>query len=176
MTAHLSARLIWHDRGWDGHICNDPGKNSFCEAHETVREHKDVKLENKNAGKSLAELDPRSQPACESCLQNYSSNKNKIIHYPPSFMTKATPKILELSPFSSLNWPFEAMWTEEGGHKEQPERLKIVNAFYDEIRESLGKSLIFFYVDERNPVAKETANRIGQRVLLLCHQLPTKRL
>ena len=24
MTTHLSTRIVWHDRGWDGHICDHP--------------------------------------------------------------------------------------------------------------------------------------------------------
>lgn len=27
---HISARLTWHNNGWDGKICDDPEKNSYC--------------------------------------------------------------------------------------------------------------------------------------------------
>jgi exodeoxyribonuclease V alpha subunit len=37
MTIHLSARLVWHDRAWDGHVCDQPGKNVYCVAHQHVR-------------------------------------------------------------------------------------------------------------------------------------------
>lgn len=29
MTTHLSTRLVWHDRAWDGHICDHPSKNAY---------------------------------------------------------------------------------------------------------------------------------------------------
>jgi len=30
VVKHLSVRIPWHDRGWDGFICYDPKKNKFC--------------------------------------------------------------------------------------------------------------------------------------------------
>ena len=29
MTTHLSTRLVWHDRAWDGHVCDHPSKNAY---------------------------------------------------------------------------------------------------------------------------------------------------
>ena len=36
MTTHLSARLVWHDRAWDGHICDHPIQNSFCVVQQHI--------------------------------------------------------------------------------------------------------------------------------------------
>ena len=30
MTFHVTARLAWHSDGWNGHICKDPQKNTYC--------------------------------------------------------------------------------------------------------------------------------------------------
>jgi len=30
MTVHISARIAWHDSGWNGHICRDPKANTYC--------------------------------------------------------------------------------------------------------------------------------------------------
>src|ERR1700732_1268560 len=30
MMTHVSIRLPWHDRGWDGHVCNHPDRNPYC--------------------------------------------------------------------------------------------------------------------------------------------------
>ena len=27
---HLTVRMAWHDRGWDGKICDDPSANTYC--------------------------------------------------------------------------------------------------------------------------------------------------
>ena len=45
MATHVSVRLFWHDSGWNGSICRDPLSNVWCEAHENVRDHKDVSAE-----------------------------------------------------------------------------------------------------------------------------------
>jgi len=41
MTTHLSARLTWHDSGWNGRICQAPALNAGCMEHEPVREGRD---------------------------------------------------------------------------------------------------------------------------------------
>ena len=30
MTVHISARIAWHDDGWNGRICQNPAANTFC--------------------------------------------------------------------------------------------------------------------------------------------------
>ena len=39
---HLSARLAWHDSGWNGCICRQPHLNASCIVQEQIRDgHKD---------------------------------------------------------------------------------------------------------------------------------------
>jgi len=38
MATHLSVRLVWHDRAWDGHICNHPSKNVYCAVSQHIRD------------------------------------------------------------------------------------------------------------------------------------------
>ncbi|HHE64734.1 MAG TPA: hypothetical protein ENL09_01805 [Bacteroidetes bacterium] len=45
MTIHLSARLAWHDSGWNGRICNKPRLNVSCMVHEHIRDGKDEEKE-----------------------------------------------------------------------------------------------------------------------------------
>lgn len=33
---HLSARIAWHDNGWDGCICQEPHYNSSCIVQENI--------------------------------------------------------------------------------------------------------------------------------------------
>ncbi len=30
MGTHISARVAWHNDGWNGRICSDPGGNTYC--------------------------------------------------------------------------------------------------------------------------------------------------
>ena len=36
MTTHLSVRLAWHDRAWDGHVCDAPHLNAHCIVHQHI--------------------------------------------------------------------------------------------------------------------------------------------
>jgi len=47
---HLSARLAWHDSGWNGHLCKEPSKNIYCSGRysfpgDMIGEYKDTELE-----------------------------------------------------------------------------------------------------------------------------------
>ena len=57
MATHLSTRLVWHDRAWDGHICNQPSKNAYCIVHQHVRDARDDVQEDAFSGTIPAELD-----------------------------------------------------------------------------------------------------------------------
>ena len=56
MTTHLSARLAWHDRGWDGRVCDAPHLNVHCIVHQHIRESRDDEQERRFAGTTLSEL------------------------------------------------------------------------------------------------------------------------
>lgn len=57
MAKHISIRLPWHDRGWDGHVCGRPTANVYCtgeyglKAH-SIRENKKDQEEEAIAGKA----------------------------------------------------------------------------------------------------------------------------
>lgn len=61
MTTHLAARLVSHDRGWDGHVCVHPSPNLFYVVQQHIRDalanSEKRQIEEENAGVSLAELD-----------------------------------------------------------------------------------------------------------------------
>ncbi len=42
---HLSIRVPWHDRGWDGAVCNDPAANRSCLILSRIAAQKDEKEE-----------------------------------------------------------------------------------------------------------------------------------
>ena len=54
MATHLAARLVWHDRGWDGRICNAPKENGWCIRYEWVHENRRDNDEAERAGKAIA--------------------------------------------------------------------------------------------------------------------------
>ena len=56
MTTHLSARLVWHDRGWDGCVCDAPHLNASCIVHDHLRDSRDDEKEREAAGRTLGDL------------------------------------------------------------------------------------------------------------------------
>lgn len=65
MTAHVSVRLPWHDRGWDGHICDRPRENVYRAGNrsvnaERIRSDKDTAAEER----ARAATPTRPAPTC----------------------------------------------------------------------------------------------------------------
>jgi exodeoxyribonuclease V alpha subunit len=165
VTAHISVRLFWHDNGWDGAICRDPVANVFCEAHEHVRDHKSPD-EAREGARGKSPLEAGVYPGCEVSVQAFSRRRNEIRLWPPDWMTQQGVQPIEftMDRFSSGMWPYADMWTEDRSHKSNEERRAIAEAFFEQIEE--GKSLVFFYVDERNPLFIDAGERSPHRVLV----------
>ena len=163
MTSHVSVRLFWHDSGWNGAVCRDPAGNVWCEAHEHVRDHKDVAAETAKAG--LRVNAAGVTPGCEMSIQAFATDRNTIRLWPPDWMEAqdVRPVDIEVDRYSTGMWPYEGMWDESGGFKGNDERRAIAEGFLSEVRK--GESLAFFYVDERNPMFVDTGERSPNRVL-----------
>jgi exodeoxyribonuclease V alpha subunit len=164
-AAHVSVRLFWHDSGWDGAICHDPAANVWCEAHDHVREHKSPRESEAGvAGRPPDESGVR--PGCEMSLQAFSQRRNEIRIWPPEWMAAngVKPIDFEVADRTAGMWPYENMWTDDGGHRSNDERRVFAREFFSQIEE--GKSLALFYVDERNPLFVEDGERSAHRVLV----------
>jgi ATP-dependent exoDNAse (exonuclease V) alpha subunit len=164
VASHISVRLFWHDSGWDGAICRDPAANVWCEAHDHIRDHKsDREADEDVRGKPPGESGVH--PGCEVSLQTFSRRRNEIRVWPPEWMAASgvQPIDLEIDKSSTGMWPYEEMWGENGGYKPNSERRAIAEAFFEEVEP--GKSLAFFYVDERNPLFLDDGGRSAHRVL-----------
>jgi len=156
MTSHLTVRLVWHDRGWDGCICDKPGANVFCTgqfslAGETIREKKNVPSETLNKGRFCSELsDP---PPCTWTINAFSNKPNKCIHTHP-FLRNAKPKQELVAPYSAGTWSFDKMYDKSGGGiYPLRQREAQIKEYFDEFVP--GKSLVFFYLNYDNPVNSE---------------------
>ncbi|MBX6751034.1 MAG: hypothetical protein IRY85_15395, partial [Micromonosporaceae bacterium] len=55
---HLTVRVAWHDRAWNGRVCADPLANPYCLDLDRIRMERDDQRELTIAGRSFAELDP----------------------------------------------------------------------------------------------------------------------
>jgi hypothetical protein len=53
---HLTLRVAWHDRAWDGTVCERPSENAFCLCLDRIRERRDDTYEQTVAGRHWADL------------------------------------------------------------------------------------------------------------------------
>jgi exodeoxyribonuclease V alpha subunit len=178
MTTHLSTRLVWHDRAWDGHICDHPGRNAYCIVQEHIRDGRDDDREDKASGLPLAELDGW-QPPCSRDPIAFSTRGYTITHNDPLEFRQLPSVREDIPPFSVCPSPYRWMREEnfrvicedekldirvsdqkdkESGWVFEPDRqIELLKNFWGKLEK--GKSLIFLYCNHGNPL-DESLNRI----------------
>ncbi len=84
MAKHLSVRLPWHDRGWDGHVCDRPTANVFCAGEYGLKAHGI-----REGKKDIEEEARRSRPCASLRADGYRPRKAAV-------ETKQLDKMAEL--------------------------------------------------------------------------------
>src|SRR5688572_5009789 len=64
VVRNLSIRVPWHDRAWDGHVCDDPLANSSCLAVKLISEKRRDDVEIAIAGEAFDGLASGQMPPC----------------------------------------------------------------------------------------------------------------
>ena len=108
MTTHLSARLAWHDRGWDGRVCDAPHLNAHCITQEHIRNSRVDKKELKSAGVALADLDGWLPP-CSRDPAAYAERGFVIVHSDPLEFRKLPSVSEDIPPYSCCPAPYRWM-------------------------------------------------------------------
>lgn len=178
MTTHLSARLAWHDRAWDGCVCDAPHLNASCIALPHIRESRDDEKERAASGTPLAEL-REWLPTCSRDTGAYSPSSYTVIHRDPLDFRKLPTVNEQIPPFSCCPSPyrwlredcFQDVCLSEGlsirgpdqskdaGWVMEPDRQKeLLRNFWQKIEP--GRSLIFYYCNHGNPMDENTARVI----------------
>ena len=178
MTTHLTTQLVWHDRGWDGHVCDNPSKNTSCIVQQHIRDGRDDDREGKAAGIPLDEL-AGWQPPCSRDPIAFSSRGFTITHHDPLEFRQLPPAREDIPPYSVCPSPYRWMREEnfrvicedenldiresdekgkEFGWVFEPDRqIALLRNFWGKLEKD--KSLIFFYCNHGNPL-DESQNRI----------------
>jgi exodeoxyribonuclease V alpha subunit len=178
MTTHLSARLAWHDRGWDGHVCDAPHLNTSCIVHEHIRDSRDDAKEREAAGKAFADLQGWLPP-CSRDPGAYAARGYRVTHRDPLEFRNLPPATELLPPYSCCPSPYRWMneeyfrdictsenlqisgpaQTKETGWVYEPDRQRaLLKHFWEKIEPR--KSLIFYYCNQGNPLDENTARLV----------------
>ena len=174
MTTHLSTRLAWHDRGWDGCVCDAPHLNSSCIVHGHIRDERDDNLERANAGVPLGDLDGWLPP-CSRDTGVWAPRSFPLLHEDPLDRSWLQSTVEEIPPYSCC--PSAYRWMREDffrdiceaenliirgpdnakkthGWVAEPDRQKkLLESFWGQLTAS--KSLVFYYCAAGNPVDEE---------------------
>lgn len=167
MTVHISARVAWHDSGWNGRVCQDPKANTYCVGQysypgDTITRKRDLSWEQTKAGQSCHQLD--GVPPCAYSINAFGPESIPVHSAPPEWFRDSTQvKEWQLPPYSVGTWPYEEMYKDEMLNKGNGTKFNAVNrraaakAYYAQIEE--GKSLIFYYANYSNPFSDNETNR-----------------
>lgn len=178
MTTHLTTRLVWHDRAWDGHVCDHPSKNTYCVVHQHIRDGRDSDREDTARGMPLAGLGGW-QPPCSRDPIAFSPRGFTITHNDPLEFRQLPSVREDIPPYSVCPSPYRWMREEnfriicedenldiresdesgkESGWVFEPDRqIALLRNFWGKLEKN--KSLIFFYCNHGNPL-DESLNRI----------------
>jgi DNA replication protein DnaC len=160
MTIHISARVAWHDSGWNGRICQNPKANTYCIGQysfpgTTIAEKRDLSWEESNAGLPCHQLD--GMPPCIYSINAFGENSLQAISEAPDWFRDGTsPRQWQVPPYTVCTWPYEAMYSDDvlnqakNGPKYDPvKRRAKAKEFFEQIEPD--QSLVFYYANYSNP-------------------------
>ncbi|MER9142068.1 AAA family ATPase [Mesorhizobium sp. M0871] len=178
MTTHLSARIAWHDTGWNGSICRKPSCNTSCIVHEHIRDSRDDTTEDSNAGEPFANL-KGYLPPCNYEAATYASTGYSIEHRDP-VEGRGLPSTSDIvPPFSTFTTPYRWMREENfadicqaegliirsspkgktfGWVTEDDRQRALLKAFWEKIERR--RSLVFYYTKDGNPFDESVSRLI----------------
>ena len=117
MTIHVTARLAWHDHGWDGRVCQNPVANTFCVGcysfpGDQIAKGRDLAWEQAAAGTPLKSS--QQLPPCVFSINAFGRDAIRAYAKPPEFFRDSTQtRYWDLPPASVCTWPYELMYLDE---------------------------------------------------------------
>lgn len=134
---HISIRVPWHDRAWDGAVCDEPEANTSCLILPRIAEEKDDGAEQRVAAKFWRELPESEWPACAVERGALMSNGpfTRTVSHPYAKSSKAhrhfAPTPFEHVGFSANCIPFKWMLS-----KDAADRVEALKLTYDQEAEA----------------------------------------
>ncbi len=167
MPTHLTARLAWHNDGWNGAICKAPEKNTYCVGcksypGDVIARERDLEMEKRLAGRSGMQLEGYVPP-CSYSYNAFSRDEAPSASNPPGFFYGGARRHEWMLSAATVSvWPYEAMYTEEvkaEGYLDNDRRRALTQEFFLPIEDDCGRNLVFYYANYSNPLSEEEAPR-----------------
>lgn len=162
MTTHLTARIAWHDDGWNGRICSKPEHNTYCVGMKSypgdvIHRERDLEREKACAGQKVCKLKSEDLPPCIYSINAFGPEAITGFSNPPDFFYGgADREEWDIPPSTVCVWPYEAMYGDEvftDGRLDNDKRRRGADEFFAELEED--ESLIFYYANHSNPFTDE---------------------
>jgi hypothetical protein len=185
---HLNVRVAWHDNRWNGGICLQPSRNSFCLDLARIRKERDDDAEESLSGQAFADLAPSQLPPCIAESGGFMNDREwwRIAAHPYQEIKKTQvthghlkPTRIGIPPFSTFAVPFlwmlresqeqiddslaEPLPPDEDSPFDSPwvfsrERQQALGDLFFG-RLTAGRSLVFFYTKSGHPLG-DAINRL----------------
>lgn len=167
MPTHVTARLAWHNDGWNGAICRRPELNSYCVGcksfpGDVISRERNLDLEKIHAGK-MGNAIEGYVPPCSYSYNAFGLEEAPSASNPPDFFFGGAGRAeWTLPPATVSIWPYEAMYADEvkaEGFLDNNTRRKLTLEFFKPIQDDVGSNLIFYYANYSNPLSEDDAPR-----------------
>ena len=167
MATHLTARLAWHDNGWNGAICRQPASNSYCVGRhsypgDVIARQRDTSREIANAGCSVGSLHGADLPPCVYSVNAFGGDAITGFSNPPEWMRDGARRVeWDIAPATVCIWPFEEVFSDDvrdgQGRYDNDARAAKVEEFIAQVE--VDTSLIFYYANYSNPFSEDEHQR-----------------
>ncbi|AZO05598.1 ATP-dependent RecD-like DNA helicase [Mesorhizobium sp. M2A.F.Ca.ET.043.02.1.1] len=160
MTWHITARMAWHDRGWDGRVCDDPAANSYCTGSHSLLSERLAREKRTECERPCFALDadlPDYQPPCFWTSSAFAPSPTKVLHRHPFLKYAGDKQIEEVLPAAALyTWPFRLSITHAAKKRHGqyfPDLEDRVDRYVRRLKAE--RSLVFFYLNYDNPISAD---------------------
>lgn len=161
---HVTARMAWHDNGWDGRICDNPAANTYCTGNHSLLSERIAREKSPDPNKEKARepLDfamPAYLPPCFWTSCAFAEDETDTVHRHPFRNLKDKKHITgSLRPYSIYTWPFRLSITQSRQAKKRhgqyfPDLEARIERFCQRLTPQ--RSLVFFYLNYDNPVSAD---------------------
>lgn len=167
MPTHVTARLAWHNDGWNGTVCKSPEKNTYCVGSNSfprglIARERNLDIEKCHAG-CLANTLEGYIPPCNYSYNAFGLEEAPAAANPPDFFFNgAKTREWILPPATVCIWPYEAMYADEvkaSGTIDNNRRRKLVLDFFEPLKRDCGTNLVFYYANYSNPLSEDETPR-----------------